>query len=112
MTPVVNLQYGVFHRQVLDPVLELFIKHFAVPVKIFVIYAHRQHKVAEFPVWNLAAPRHFVAGFKRIVYILQKEFAGIVCHVRHRHVGVQNFQCLLLFRRQFSVKDAEVLFAV
>ena len=92
MTPVVHFQDGFLQAQAFQPGLDFLIEDRPVSVQVFVVHAHRQHKVAEFPLGDV--PGHLFPGAEGGTDVFQVILRRLVCYVGEGHVGVEEFQGL------------------
>ncbi len=96
MAPVVHFEYRLTHRKTLHTVLKLFVHCRTREIEILVIYTHRQHEMAPFPLWHRAAPRHLARGAQRRPYVGQIERRIVVGNIGQRHIGIQPPQGIFL----------------
>ena len=108
MTPMVDFEYRLFHRQSLDPVAQHFIKHTARIVKTFVVHPQRKHKVAPLAFRHTLPPGHLLAGFERDLDIFQMKRGGISHEGGKSHIRVEKFhRAAPLIVRCQPIEDAE-----
>ena len=97
MAPVVHLQDGLLHGELLYAGLELVVKHRAGAVQVFVVGPEGQHKVTEFPLRHL--PGHLFAGLERLAHVGQVELGRVVRDIGQGHVGIEELQGLFFTGR-------------
>ena len=92
---MVHFEHGIFKRQFLDSVFQLFIIGGAEAVEVFVVDAHGHHKVLELALGDACAPGQLLFGQESVVDALAVIVFRVVHAVAERHVGVEEIQGLL-----------------
>ena len=106
VAPVVHFQDGLLHRHPLHAGLQLVIEDQPRGIEILVVGPQGQHEMAELPLGNV--PAHLLARLQGLAHVRQEEFRRIVGDIGQRHIGVQEFEGFLLFRRQGQAGGREM----
>ncbi|CDD32087.1 uncharacterized protein BN762_02230 [Bacteroides sp. CAG:714] len=75
MAPVVHLQYGIEHGQVLYTGPQFLAEYLACIVQVFVVDPDGQNEMTEYQVRNGLSPGTFLAELEGLAYVVQVEFA-------------------------------------
>ena len=106
MAPVVHFQDGLLHRHPLHAGLQLVIEHEPRGIEVLVVGSQGQHEMAELPLGHV--PAHLLARLQGLAHVRQEEFRRIVGDIGQRHIGIQEFEGLLLFRRHRQAGGREM----
>ena len=105
MTPVVDFQHSLTHREVLHPLFEFFIFGGAERVKVLIVDARRHNKVEPFAARHFCAPRHFAFRPQSGVDAVAIVFKTIVGHVGPCHISIKEAHGFHRFARQLFFKS-------
>ena len=95
VAPMVNLQYGIVHIHVLNPILQFLVKNNTGRVQILVINTQRQDEMLPLTLGHLLAPRHLLAGLQRSTHVGLPELTGIINTIGQGHIGIKEVHSLL-----------------
>ena len=92
VTPVVDFEHGLVHREATDTLAQFLVAHRAEAVQVFVVHPHGQDEMQPFPFGHAASPGHFAACAQACLDLFDIELRGVVGHVGQAHVGIEEPQ--------------------
>ena len=112
MAPVIDFEHSIVERKMLDARFKFVVEYPARRVEVFVVYADREHEVAEFAVGDGFTPRHFGACMEGSLYVFKEEIAIVACYIAKRHIGVEECEGFALVVGKLLIENAVEVFVV